>query len=111
MTIRRYKNALSAAVVRTIMIPGTYSDGNGLTLRVEASGTKHWVQRVTVGGRRRNIGLGSFLPFRWPMPGNSPLQTSGSSARVGTRSWRSVGPQRSSEGRRYRRSPKPRSAS
>ena len=42
------------------MKPGTYSDGNGLTLRVEPSGTKHWVQRVTVGGKRRNIGLGSF---------------------------------------------------
>ena len=60
MTTRRKQSALSAAVVRTIMIPGTYSDGNGLTLRVEPGGTKHWVQRVTVGGRRRNIGLGSF---------------------------------------------------
>ena len=60
MTTKRRQNALSAAVVRTITIPGTYSDGNGLTLRVEPSGTKHWVQRVTFGGRRRNIGLGSF---------------------------------------------------
>ena len=60
MTTRRKQNGLSAAVVRTITIPGTYSDGNGLTMRVEPSGTKHWVQRVTVGGRRRNIGLGSF---------------------------------------------------
>ena len=60
MTAKRKQNALSAAVVRTIMIPGTYSDGNGLTLRVEPGGTKHWVQRLTVGGRRRNIGLGSF---------------------------------------------------
>ena len=60
MTAKRKQNALSTAVVRTIMIPGTYSDGNGLTLRVEPSGTKHWVQRVTIGGRRRNIGLGSF---------------------------------------------------
>ena len=60
MTTRRKQNALSAAVVRALMIPGTYSDGNGLTLRVEPSGTKHWVQRVTIGGRRRNIGLGSF---------------------------------------------------
>ncbi len=60
MTTRRKQNSLSAAMVRTIMIPGTYSDGNGLTLRVEPSGTKHWVQRVTIGGRCRNIGLGSF---------------------------------------------------
>ena len=33
MTTRRKQNALSAAVVRALMIPGTYSDGNGLTLR------------------------------------------------------------------------------
>ena len=60
MTTKRKQNALSAAMVRTVTTPGTYSDGNGLTLRVEPSGTKHWVQRVTVHGKRRNIGLGSF---------------------------------------------------
>ena len=60
MTTKRKQNALSPAMVRTVSTPGTYSDGNGLTLRVEPSGTKHWVQRVTIQGKRRNIGMGSF---------------------------------------------------
>ncbi len=60
MTTKRKQNALSPAMVRTVSIPGTYSDGNGLTLRVEPGGTKHWVQRVTIQGKRRNIGLGSL---------------------------------------------------
>ncbi|MCY4365927.1 MAG: integrase arm-type DNA-binding domain-containing protein [Chloroflexi bacterium] len=51
---------LSAAQVRTVSEPGQYSDGNGLTLRVERSGSKHWVQRVTIKGKRHNIGLGSL---------------------------------------------------
>ena len=52
-------NSLSPAFVRTVKEHGTYSDGNGLTLRVDNSG-KRWVQRVTINGRRRNIGLGSY---------------------------------------------------
>ncbi len=53
-------NALSAAKVRTLKEPGAYSDGNGLTLRVDPSGNKSWFQRVTVNGRRSNIGLGGY---------------------------------------------------
>ncbi len=52
-------NSLSPAFVRTIGIYGAYSDGNGLTLRVDKSG-KRWVQRVTIAGRRHNIGLGGY---------------------------------------------------
>ena len=51
-------NALTALKVRATNIPGDYSDGNGLTLRVEKTGTKRWVQRVSIGGKQRNIGLG-----------------------------------------------------
>lgn len=52
---------LSAAFVRTVTAPGKYHDGGGLglLLRVEPSGSKRWVQRLTVGHRRREIGLGS----------------------------------------------------
>ena len=52
-------NSLSAAFVRTVVDHGDYSDGNGLTLRVDKSG-KRWVQRVTIASRRRNIGLGGY---------------------------------------------------
>lgn len=50
---------LSAAFVRTIKDPGKYYDINGLFLRVEPSGTKRWVQRLTIRGRLRELGLGS----------------------------------------------------
>jgi integrase len=55
----RNSNQLSAAFVRTVTGHGVYSDGNGLTLRVDKSG-KRWVQRVTINGKRHNIGLGSY---------------------------------------------------
>ena len=54
-------NSLSAAFIRTVNDHGTYSDGNGLALRVDKSG-KRWVQRVTIAGRRHNIGLGGYPP-------------------------------------------------
>ena len=40
--------------------PGWHEDGGGLRLVVEPSGTRHWVVRVTAGGKRRTLGLGSF---------------------------------------------------
>ena len=56
----RQQSRLSDAKVRTLSEPGQYSDGNGLTLRVEPSRSKHWYQRVTIHGKRRNIGLGGY---------------------------------------------------
>lgn len=52
---------LTAAFVRTVSKPGKYHDGGGLglLLRVEPTGSKRWVQRLTIGGRRREIGLGA----------------------------------------------------
>ena len=55
----RNSNSLSAAFVRTATAHGAYSDGNGLTLRVDSSG-KRWIQRVTIGGKRHNLGLGGY---------------------------------------------------
>ena len=55
---RLCRNALSAAMVRTAG-PGSYVDGNGLMLRVKARGTRQWVQRLTIHGRRVDLGLGS----------------------------------------------------
>ena len=39
---------------------GRYGDGRGLNLVVTKSGTKQWVLRVMVHGRRREIGLGGY---------------------------------------------------
>ena len=53
---------LSPAAVRSLKTPGYHSVGGvaGLKLQVTESGGKTWVLRVTVGGRRRDIGLGGF---------------------------------------------------
>jgi len=40
--------------------PGKYSDGGGLWLHKREDGGAQWVLRVTVHGRRREMGLGSF---------------------------------------------------
>ena len=59
---RRLHRALSAARVRTVSAPGRYYDGEGLFLLVEPSGAKRWKQRVTVRGKRHELGLGP-----WPV--------------------------------------------
>jgi integrase len=38
--------------------PGRYADGHGLYLLVKPTGTKSWILRVQVEGRRRDYGLG-----------------------------------------------------
>ena len=50
--------ALSVAFVRSAP-PGRHADGNGLYLYVQPSGTRSWIQRLAVRGRRRELGLGS----------------------------------------------------
>ena len=50
---------LTAAFIRTIKEPGFYGDGHGLYLKVGSTGTKRWVQRIVIGDKRRDIGLGS----------------------------------------------------
>lgn len=39
---------------------GKYEDGGGLRLVVSNSGAKKWVLRVTINGKRREMGLGSY---------------------------------------------------
>jgi len=56
---RRPARALSARFVETITEPGKYFDGQGLFLRVAPNGAKQWVQRITIRGKRRELGLGS----------------------------------------------------
>ena len=51
---------LTAAKIRSITKPGRHGDGAGLYLNVTASGSKSWVQRIVIDGRRRDIGLGGY---------------------------------------------------
>ena len=55
---RHPDKALSSAFVRTAP-PGRHADGNGLYLFVQLSGTRSWIQRLVIRGRRRELGLGS----------------------------------------------------
>ncbi|PHP27891.1 tyrosine-type recombinase/integrase [Limimaricola cinnabarinus] len=58
-------NKLSAVEVRA-KGPGKYSDGGGLWLHKREDGGAQWVLRVTVHGRRREMGLGrlSDVPLK-----------------------------------------------
>ena len=51
---------LTVAKVKSITNPGRYGDGGTLFLFVKPSGSKSWVQRLTIHGVRRDIGLGGF---------------------------------------------------
>ena len=50
----------TVAFVRSVAEPGRYHDGNGLFLNVKPSGSKQWVQRIVIHGKRRDLGLGGF---------------------------------------------------
>ena len=58
---RRKSKTLTAAKVNGNLEPGKYHDGGGtgLFLRVENNGSRRWLQRITINGKRREIGLGS----------------------------------------------------
>lgn len=58
---RRPEKALTAQFVRTVQEAGKYFDGHGLYLRVEPNGSRFWVQRITIRGKRCELGLGSPL--------------------------------------------------
>ena len=51
---------LTAAFLRSVKEPGRYGDGDTLFFRVAPGGSKGWIQRLTIDGRRHDIGLGSF---------------------------------------------------
>jgi len=51
---------LTAIKAKALKEPGRYTDGRGLMLYVKDSGAKTWVLRLTINGKRRDIGLGSF---------------------------------------------------
>ena len=58
----RKASELSALEVRRLSRPGRWGVGgvDGLALQVTGSGARSWVLRVSVAGRQREMGLGSF---------------------------------------------------
>ena len=53
---------LTAAKVRAITEPGMHGDGGTLFLCVALGGSKSWIQRITINGKRHDMGLGG-----WPL--------------------------------------------
>ena len=51
---------LTATRAKSLDKPGMHGDGDGLYLNVTRTGSRSWVQRIVIEGRRRDIGLGSF---------------------------------------------------
>ena len=51
---------LTVGMVKALKEPGRYGDGGTLYLVVAPGGSKSWVQRFTVNGKRRDHGLGGF---------------------------------------------------
>ena len=56
---RHPQQRLTTITVRAKRTPGRYADGNGLYLVVDPSGSKRWVWRGVVQGKRCDLGLGS----------------------------------------------------
>ena len=57
---RRLHSALSDRAVKAATAPGRMFDGHGLFLLVTPVGAKIWKQRITVKGRRQELGLGGY---------------------------------------------------
>ncbi len=50
--------ALTAAKAKALSEPGMHGAGRGLYLRIAKGGSKGWILRIVIDGRRRDIGLG-----------------------------------------------------
>jgi integrase len=51
---------LTAISTKSLRDKGLYADGNGLYLRITESGTKGWIFRFALKGRRRDMGIGTL---------------------------------------------------
>ena len=51
---------LSVKRIQSLREPGRYADGAGLYLVITKTKSKNWLHRITVNGRRRDLGLGPF---------------------------------------------------
>ena len=54
------KRQITALEAKNIKQPGRHRAGHTLYLHVSPEGTKSWIQRITIHGKRRDIGLGAY---------------------------------------------------
>ena len=59
---RKATKGLTTAQINGRLTVGKYHDGGGLGLflRVDPDGSKFWIQRITLNGKRPELGLGSY---------------------------------------------------
>ena len=51
---------LTATKIKSLREPGKYGDGGGLYLIVTRTGSRNWIHRAVVNGKRCDLGLGRF---------------------------------------------------
>lgn len=56
----RLHGRLTALAIKHATQRGILSDGGGLCLQVARGGSRSWILRYRLGGRRRHLGLGGF---------------------------------------------------
>ena len=54
-----HAHKLSAAFVKSAPV-GRHTDSHGLMLVVQPSGSRSWIQRIVIQGKRRDMGLGGY---------------------------------------------------
>ena len=54
------RSRITDRFLRSVKEPGKYYDRDGLFVQVYPSGAKCWQQRISIGGRRRTLGLGGY---------------------------------------------------
>jgi integrase len=61
--VARKVERLTALGAKGLSKPGMYPDGDGLYLNVAAGGSKSWILRYRINGKRRDMGLGKYPLF------------------------------------------------
>ncbi|MXY22577.1 MAG: DUF4102 domain-containing protein [Dehalococcoidia bacterium] len=51
---------LSDRKIKSLKVPGRYGDGDGLYLRITKTGSKSWILRIVIKGKRTDKGLGGY---------------------------------------------------
>ena len=51
---------LTVAKIKSLKEPGRYGDGDGLYLRITKAGSRNWIQRIVLNGKRTDKGLGGY---------------------------------------------------
>ncbi|MEL7298285.1 MAG: integrase arm-type DNA-binding domain-containing protein, partial [Pseudomonadota bacterium] len=74
---KHQSNRLTNRTINKLTEPKRYADGKGLYLLVDKAGNKRWMMRISIDGKRRDIGLGS-----WPLVSVSKVRIKASRIRL-----------------------------